>query len=330
MAKLVIQIPCLNEEESLPITLAELPRSVPGFDEVAVVVIDDGSTDRTVEVARQLGVHHIVSLGKRCGLARAFSAGMAKGLSLGADVIVNTDADNQYCGADIAKLVEPILRGEADLVVGARPIANIEHFSPLKKVLQFVGSALLRHVSQTRVADAPSGFRAYSREAALRVNVFSKFTYTMETLIQAGRQGLRVASVPIRVNAKLRESRLFSGMGTYIRRSVATMLRIYVLYSPLQFFLTLGTPLFLAGAGLMARWLYYYLYVNPHIQKIPSLILASVLILIGVQLLALGVIADLVSRNRTLLEELLYRERKRDPGAGLATFQMVPPGQPRP
>lgn len=330
MAKLVIQIPCLNEEESLPVTLAELPRSVPGFDEVVVLVIDDGSTDRTVEVARQHGVAHIVSLGRRCGLARAFCAGMAKGLSLGADVIVNTDADNQYCGADIVKLVEPILRGEADLVVGARPIANIEHFSPLKKMLQFAGSALLRHVSQTRVADAPSGFRAYSREAALRMNVFSQFTYTMETLIQAGRQGLRVASVPIRVNAKLRESRLFKGMATYIRRSVATMIRIYVLYSPLQFFLLLGTPLFLAGAALMARWLYYYLYVNPHIQKIPSLILASVLILIGVQLLALGVIADLISRNRSLLEELLYRERKRDPGGGLASFQIAGPGERRP
>lgn len=325
MAKLVIQIPCLNEEESLPATLADLPRSVPGFDEVLVVVIDDGSIDRTVDVARKHGVGHILSLGKRCGLARAFTAGMAKGLSLGADVIVNTDADNQYCGADIPKLVEPILRGQADLVVGARPIGDIKHFSPLKKMLQFAGSAILRQLSQTRVADAPSGFRAYSREAALRMNVFSQFTYTMETLIQAGRQGLRVASVPIRVNAKMRESRLFSGMGTYVRRSVATMLRIYVLYSPLRFFLILGTPLFIAGVGLMARWLYYYLYVNPHIQKIPSLILASVLILIGVQLLALGVIADLISRNRSLLEELLYRERKRDPGAALASTVTIAP-----
>lgn len=318
MPKLVIQIPCLNEEETLPIALAELPKSVPGFDEVEVLVVDDGSTDRTVEVARRHGVRHVLSLGRNCGLARAFSAGLAKALSLGADVIINTDADNQYCAADIPALLDPITAGKADLVVGARPIAGIAHFSPLKKLLQFVGSAVLRHVSQTTVADAPSGFRAYSREAALRMNVFSRFTYTMETLIQAGRQGLRVASVPVRVNPKLRESRLFRGMAAYITRSLGTMIRIYVLYSPLRFFLWLGFPLLLAGGALMVRWLYYFLCIDPHIQKIPSLILASVLILMGVQLLALGVIADLISRNRTLLEELMYRERKRDPGATLA------------
>ncbi len=312
MPKLVIQIPCLNEEECLPVTLRGLPASVPGFDSVEVLVIDDGSTDRTVETARAHGVRHILSLGRRRGLARAFSAGIQEALRLGADVIVNTDADNQYVGADIPKLTAPISAGEADVVVGARPIASIGHFSPLKKLLQFAGSAVLRQVSQTDVADAPSGFRAYSREAALRINVFSRFSYTMETLIQAGRQGLRVASVPIRVNAKLRESRLFRGMFNYIRKSLATMVRIYVLYSPLRFFLWLGLPPVLAGSALMLRWLYFFTVEDSDKPRTPSLILASILVLMGVGLMALGVVADLISKNRVLLEELVYRGRRRD------------------
>ncbi len=315
MRKLIIQIPCLNEEETLPVTLRDLPKAVPGFEAVEYLVIDDGSTDRTVEVARECGAHHILSMGKRSGLARAFMAGVEQALTLGADVIVNTDGDNQYCGADVTVLVEPIVSGKADMVIGARPIKDIEHFSPLKKVLQFFGSAVLRQVSGTSVSDAPSGFRAYDREAALRLNVFSRFTYTMETLIQAGRLGVRVTSVPIRVNGKLRESRLFKGMLGYVSRSLTTILRVYVLYSPLRFFLWLGTPCMAIGAGFMFRWLYLYFNpVDPHRTHVPSLIFASVLILMGVQLCALGIISDLVSKNRMLLEDLLYRERKRSCG----------------
>ncbi|MBX7158481.1 MAG: glycosyltransferase family 2 protein [Verrucomicrobiae bacterium] len=307
--KLIIQIPCLNEEETLPITVSDLPQNISGISKIERLVIDDGSTDRTVEVARANHVEHILSLGRRCGLAKAFMSGITRALELGADIIVNTDADNQYVGADIAKLVEPILKGEADVVIGARPISKISHFSPLKKILQKLGSAVLRQISQTTVVDAPSGFRAYSREAALRMSVFSRFTYTMETLIQAGRQGLRVVSVPIRVNGKLRESRLFKGMGRYIARSMTTMIRIYVLYAPLRFFLWLGTPLFLAGMLFMVRWLIFFLEGSER-TRIPSLILAAVLILMGVQLLALGVIADLIAKNRMLSEELVYRARK--------------------
>lgn len=312
--KLVIQIPCLNEEATLPVTLADLPKSIPGIDTIEVLVIDDGSTDRTVEVARAHGVREVLSLGRRCGLARAFTAGVQHALRLGADIVVNTDADNQYCGADIAELVKPILAGQADVVVGARPIANIEHFSPLKKVLQKVGSAVLRQVSQTSVDDAPSGFRAYTREAALRMNVFSRFTYTMETLIQAGRQRLRVVSVPIRVNGKLRESRLFKGMLSYITRSVTTMARIYVLYSPMRFFLWLGVPILIAGVFWMIRWLWLFVFQYEATGRthIPSLILGAVLILIGVQLLALAILADLTAKNRVIQEEILYRLRRRD------------------
>ena len=308
--KLIIQIPCLNEEETLPITLNDLPKQIQGIEHIERLVIDDGSIDRTAEVARTQGVEHILSLGRRCGLAKAFMSGITRALELGADIIVNTDADNQYVGADIGKLVEPILKGEADVVIGARPISEISHFSPLKKILQKLGSAVLRQISQTTVIDAPSGFRAYSREAALRMNVFSRFTYTMETLIQAGRQGLRVVSVLIRVNGKLRESRLFKGMGRYLARSMTTMIRIYVIYAPMRFFLWLGTPLFLAGSFFMVRWLIYFLEGSER-TRLPSLIFATVLILMGVQLLALGIIADLIAKNRILLEEISYREKKR-------------------
>jgi glycosyltransferase involved in cell wall biosynthesis len=315
MKKLIIQIPCLNEEETLPVTLQDLPRQVNGFDAVEYLVIDDGSTDRTVEVARKNGAHHILSLGKRSGLARAFMAGIERALTLGADVIVNTDGDNQYCGADIPKLVAPIVDGTADMVIGARPIKEIEHFSPLKKALQFIGSAALRHVSGTDVVDAPSGFRAYGREAALRLNVFSRFTYTMETLIQAGRQGARVVSVPIRVNGKLRESRLFKGMLSYIARSLTTIMRVYVLYSPMRFFLWLGSPCVIIGFSFMVRWLFLYLNpAGPNRTHVPSLIFASIMFLMGVQLIALGLISDLISKNRMLLEEIVYRERKRTSG----------------
>jgi glycosyltransferase involved in cell wall biosynthesis len=312
MRKLIIQIPCLNEEKTLPATLADLPKEVPGFDVVETLVIDDGSTDNTVEVARRCGVNHILVLGKRCGLARAFLAGLTRCLQLGADVIVHTDADNQYNAADIPELVRPVVEGRADIVVGTRPISEISHFSPVKKFLQFLGSAVMRHFSQTPVADAPSGFRAYSKEAALRLNVFNRFTYTLETLIQAGRQGLRVVNVPVRVNPKTRESRLFKGIFNYVTRSLTTMIRIYVLYSPLEFFLLLAAPFFLAGIGFFGSWLYDFLFVTGEAtQRIPALIAGAVCLLVSLQFFGLGVLADLLSKNRMLNEEIRYNQRRR-------------------
>jgi len=312
MRKLIIQIPCLNEEKTLPSTLSDLPKQVPGFDVVETLVIDDGSTDNTVEVAQQCGVNHILVLGKRFGLARAFLAGLTRCLQLGADVIVHTDADNQYNAQDIPELVRPILEGRADIVVGARPISEISYFSPVKKFLQFLGSAVMRHISHTPVADAPSGFRAYSKEAALRLNVFNPFTYTLETLIQAGRQGLRVVNVPVRVNPKTRESRLFKGITGYVLRSISTMLRIYILYAPMRFFLILATPFLLGGVGFLCSWLYDYFFVTGEAtQRIPALIAGALCLLVSLQFFGLGVIADLLSKNRMLCEEIRYNQRRR-------------------
>lgn len=311
MRKLIIQIPCLNEEATLPATLADLPRAVEGFEVVETLVIDDGSTDNTVEVARRCGVNHILVLGRRCGLARAFLAGLTESLRLGADVIVHTDADNQYNAADIPALVAPILEGRADIVVGARPIAEIAHFSPLKKFLQWLGSAVMRHISRTNVADAPSGFRAYNKEAALRLNVFNPFTYTLETLIQAGRQNLRVVNVPVRVNPKTRESRLFKGIFNYVKKSLATMVRIYILYSPLEFFLLCALPFFAGGLAFFGSWLYDFAFVTGEAtQRIPALIAGSVLLLVAIQLAALGILADLLAKNRMLTEEIRYNQRR--------------------
>src|SRR5919106_842614 len=236
--KLIIQIPCLNEAETLPVTLADLPREVPGFETVEWLIIDDGSTDRTVEVAREHGVDHIVRLTNNKGLASGFQAGLDAGLKLGADVIVNTDADNQYYGPDIARLVAPVVAGEADMVVGDRQVMTIEHFSPAKKALQRIGSWVVRQASQTSVPDTTSGFRAYNREAALALQVDSKFTYTLETIIQAGKMTVAVDHVPVRTNAKLRESRLFPSMWTYIRRNGVSIFRIYAMYEPLRVFMT--------------------------------------------------------------------------------------------
>ncbi len=312
MRKLIIQIPCLNEEQTLPATLADLPRHVEGFDIVETLIIDDGSTDRTVEVARASGANHILVLGRRCGLARAFLAGLTESLRLGADVIVHTDADNQYQAADIPALVRPILEGQADIVVGARPIAEISHFSPLKKFLQWLGSAVMRHISRTDVADAPSGFRAYNKEAALQLNVFNPFTYTLETLIQAGRQNLRVVNVPIHVNPKTRESRLFKGLFNYVKKSLATMVRIYILYSPLEFFLLCALPFFLGGLAFFGSWLYDFLFVTGEAtQRIPALIAGSVLLLVSIQFAGLAVVADLLAKNRMLSEEIRYNQRRR-------------------
>jgi glycosyltransferase involved in cell wall biosynthesis len=315
--KLIIQIPCHNEEASLPIAVAALPKSLPGIDTVEVLVINDGSTDRTVDVARELGVHHVVGFPRNQGLAKTFMLGIRSCLERGADIIVNTDADNQYDARDIPALIQPILDGRAEIVVGARPIGTIDHFSPVKKLLQRIGSGVVARVSGTRVADAPSGFRAFTRDAAARLNVFSEYTYTLETIIQAGQKNMSIVSVPVRVNADLRPSRLVRSLTSYVRRSMVTMLRILVIYRPFQFFLTLGSVLFFAGLGLSGRFLYFYM--SGHRQgRIQSLILAAVLMIFGFQTALLAFIADLLSVNRRLLEELLEAKRvnaRKDPDA---------------
>jgi len=307
--RLFIQIPCHNEEAALPITLAALPKSIPGVDRIDVLVINDGSTDRTVEVARSLGVQHVVGFSRNQGLARTFMLGIRSCLELGADIIVNTDADNQYNADDMPALVAPILEGRAEIVVGARPIASIQHFSPVKKLLQRLGSGVVKRLSGTSVADAPSGFRAFSREAAARLNVFSEYTYTLETIIQAGQKNMHILSVPVRVNGDLRPSRLVRSITSYVRRSMVTMFRIAIIYRPFQFFMTLGTTLFLAGVVLSGRFLYYYFVFGHGLGHVQSLILAAVLMIFGFQTGLLAFIADLLSVNRRLLEELLEAKR---------------------
>ncbi len=309
MKKLIIQMPCLNEEGTLAVALKALPREVPGVDKVEWLIINDGSTDRTVEIAKENGVDHIVDLGTHHGLARGFVAGLDAGLRAGADIIVNTDADNQYNADDIPKLIEPILKGEAEIVVGARPITEIEHFSPLKKMLQKLGSWVVRAASGTDVADAPSGFRAMSRKAAMQLNVFSQYTYTLETIIQAGQKNMAITSVPIRTNGYLRPSRLMKSMRAYIQRSILTILRIFITYKPLRFFLWLGAFPFTAGFLLGVRWLWLY-QIDPTRARTPSLILAAILILIGVQMWSMGVVADIIAVNRKLLEDIQQRVRR--------------------
>lgn len=307
--KLIIQIPCFNEEETLPVVLQELPRQVAGFDVVEWLVIDDGCTDHTVQVARKHGVDHFVHFKKNRGLAKGFVAGIDKCLRLGADVIVNTDADNQYKSEDIPKLVKPILDGQADIVVGSRPIDEIEHFSFYKKMLQKIGSQIVRIASKTKVKDTTSGFRAMSRDAALRLNVFSEYTYTLETVIQAGQKNLAIISIPVGTNAYLRPSRLMHSIPSYIRKSIATIVRIFVVYKPFRFFMTLGTMIFACGFMIGIRFLYYYLIGkgDGHIQ---SLILASVLLGGGFQVILVAFLSDLLSVNRRLLEDVLYRLKK--------------------
>src|SRR3712207_5269120 len=307
--KLIIQIPCLNEEATLPVTLADLPREVPGFDTVEWLIIDDGSTDRTVEVAREHGVDHLVRLTNNKGLASGFQAGLDAALKLGADVIVNTDADNQYDARDIPRLVQPILAGNADMVIGDRQVMTIEHFSPLKKSLQRLGSWVVRRASQTSVPDTTSGFRAYNREAALAMQVVSKFTYTLETIIQAGKLTVAVDHVPVRTNPKLRESRLFPSTWTYIRRNGLSIFRIYAMYEPLRVFLTAALLVGLAALGVWARFVYFYLQGDGagHVQ---SLILGAVLFNAAMVLAALGVIGDLLSGQRITLQRIFERVRR--------------------
>jgi glycosyltransferase involved in cell wall biosynthesis len=307
--KLIVQIPCFNEEGTLPETLADLPREISGVDEVEWLVIDDGSSDRTIEVARAGGVSHIVRLTNNKGLAAAFQAGLDACLKLGADIVVNTDADNQYKGADIPKLVAPILAGEADMVIGDRETDQIEHFSPLKKRLQRFGSAVVRRASNTNVPDTTSGFRAYNREAALQMSVVSKFTYTLESIIQAGKQTVAIDHVPIRTNPKTRESRLFPSMWSYVRRNSSSIFRIYALYEPLRVFTAAAVVVAIAAAVIWARFLWFFFSGEGggHIQ---SLILGSTLFIVAVQFVALGVLGDILAGSRILQQRILERVRR--------------------
>jgi glycosyltransferase involved in cell wall biosynthesis len=315
MKKLIIQIPCLNEAETLAVTLADLPREVPGIDVVEWLIIDDGSTDDTAKVARENGVDHVVSMGHNSGLARAFMAGVDECLRLGADVIVNTDADNQYCAADIPAIVAPIIAGEADMVIGTRPIMEIEHFSVSKKLLQRLGSTAVRVASGTDIADAPSGFRAIDRRAAMRLNVFSEYTYTVETIIQAGNRGMKVIGVPVHVNGDLRPSRLVKSVSSYVRRSLLTIFRIFMAYRPMTTFMVPG--LIMLGLGLLVGVRFLWLFaVGQGMGHIQSLILAAILLLLGFMLAMFGLIAELLGVNRKLLEDIQWRLRRMEYGTG--------------
>ena len=311
MKKLIIQIPCLNEAATLPATLADLPKSVPGIDVIETLVIDDGSRDGTADVARRCGVDHVVRMTRNKGLAAAFAAGIDASLKRGADFIVNTDADNQYGGHEIAKLLVPLLRGEADIVIGDRNIAELQHMSWRKRQLQRLGSWVVRQVSNTTVPDTTSGFRAYTREAALRMTIVSEFSYTLETIIQAGKKRMAIAHVPIATNPRTRNSRLFDSIFSYIKRSSATIVRIYAMYEPLKVFTYLGIVLFSLGLLLSVRFLYaYFTGFTGGGRYVQSLIISAVLMIVGFYTALIGLVADLISANRKLLEDLLYRIRK--------------------
>lgn len=307
--KLIIQIPCFNEAKTLTTALNDLPKQISGIDKIEYLIINDGSKDNTVEIARRWGVHYVVNFKRNKGLAKGFMAGLEACLKNGADIIVNTDADNQYCGADIEKLVRPIIEGKTDIVIGERPIDSTEHFSTLKKKLQHFGSWVVRKASKSDIPDAPSGFRAYSREAAMRLNVVNEYTYTLETIVQAGRDKIAMTSIPIHTNPELRSSRLFNSMFDYIKKSMLTIIRAFIMYKPLRFFSILGSLPMLLGIGLGIRFLIYYSIGNGngHIQ---SLVLASLLIMIGVQTVIVGLQADIIAANRKILEDVQYHVRR--------------------
>ncbi|MEB2310287.1 MAG: glycosyltransferase family 2 protein [Sorangiineae bacterium] len=315
--KLIIQIPCLNEREHLGETFADLPRRIPGVDEIEVLVVDDGSTDGTSDYAAELGVHHVVRFPVNRGLSAAFTAGMDASLRLGADLIVNTDADHQYAGDDIARLLEPILSGEADVVVGDRDPANLAHFSPPKRLLQAWGSRLVRAVSATRVADSTSGFRAYSRKAALSVFVHNRFTYTLETIIQAGRTGIATANVRVRTNEKTRESRLFSSIPQYLRRNGPVIFRSYGMYRPFQSFAYLALALLVVGLFGVGRFLYFYLVDPSYSGHTQSLVLGVGAVTLAFMVGVVALVGELIAANRRLVEEVLVHVRRLDADRGV-------------
>ena len=308
MAKLIIQIPCYNEEGQIGKTLSDLPRELAGIDEIEILVINDGSTDKSAEIARSYGAS-VIDIKPNKGLANAFRTGLAEALKRGADIIVNTDADNQYCAMDIEKIIKPVLEGCADIVIGARDIESIKEFSLIKKFLQKTGSAVLRMLSSAPVSDAPSGFRAFSKQAAIKLNVFDNYTYTMETILQANAKGLKIISVPVRVNPQLRKSKLVKNIFDYVFKSMKTSLRMFIVYRPFRFFISIAAALGLAGVILVLRFLYFYFtgYGNGHIQ---SLIIAAVFLISSLQLGIIAIIGDLLSINRKLLEDIQIRIRK--------------------
>lgn len=309
--KLIIQIPCYNEAETLEIALNHLPKKIEGIDTIEYLIINDGSKDNTVDVAKNWGINYVVNFKRNKGLAKGFMAGLDACLKHGADIIVNTDADDQYCGDDIEKIVRPIIDGKADIVIGERPVDTTEHWSWKKKKFQHLGSWVVRIASNSDIPDAPSGFRAYSRDAALRMNVINEYTYTLETIIQAGRDKIAMTSVPIRTNGELRKSRLFSSMWGYMKRSASVIIRSFMMYKPLKFFLLLGTGIFSVGVLLGIRYLIYLCMGNSggHIQ---SLILAAILMMMGFQTIVTGLLADIIAANRKILEDVQYRVRKMD------------------
>ena len=309
--KLIIQIPCYNEAETLEIALNDLPKKIDGIDEIEILIINDGSKDNTVEVAKNWGVNYVVNFKKNKGLAKGFMAGIDACLKNGADIIVNTDADNQYCADDIETIIRPILNGEADIVIGERPIDQTAHFSWLKKKLQHFGSWVVRKASNTGIPDAPSGFRAYSREAAMQLNVVNEYTYTLEQIVQAGRTKIPIMSVPIRTNAELRPSRLFHSMFGYVKKSMITIVRAYIMYKPLRFFSVMSIFPFVGGFALGVRYIVLIIMGNAegHIQ---SLLLCSLLIMISIMILVLGLMADVIAANRKISQEIQARSRDID------------------